>query len=304
MGSQRNKTITLSEAQRAAYLARCLTVSSPVNAASVRDRTICGDSFAVLPLLPRALADLAVADPPYNVTRDYAGSAFRAMRDGDYRDYTRRWLSLLRPLVREGGSVYVCCDWRCSGAVGDVLGEFFTVRSRITWQREKGRGAAKNWKNACEDIWFATAGEGYTFNLDAVKLRRRVVAPYRADGRPKDWAETPDGERYRMTCPGNLWDDLTVPFWSMAENTPHPTQKPEKLLARLILASSNPGDTVLDPFLGSGTTSVAAKKLGRRYVGVEREADYCALAEYRLERAETDRRIQGYEDGVFHARNL
>ena len=90
----------------------------------------------------------------------------------------------------------------------------------------------------------------------------------------------------------------------MPENTPHPTQKPEKLLAKLILASSKPGDTVFDPFLGSGSTSVTAKKLGRRWLGVEQNPDYCALAECRLERAETDKRIQGYEDGVFKARNL
>ena len=225
------------------------------------------------------------------------------MSEADYRDYTRRWLSLVRPLMKDSGSIYVCCDWRCSGAVGDVLGEFFTVRNRITWQREKGRGAAKNWKNATEDIWFATVGKEYTFNLDAVKVKKRVIAPYRADGAPKDWEETEEG-RFRLTCPGNFWDDITVPYWSMPENTPHPTQKPEKLLAKLILASSNAGDTVFDPFLGSGSTSVTAKKLGRHYLGIEQNPDYCALAEYRLERAETDRRIQGYEDGVFKARNL
>jgi len=95
-----------------------------------------------------------------------------------------------------------------------------------------------------------------------------------------------------------------VPYWSMPENTPHPTQKPEKLLAKLILAGSMPGDLVFDPFLGSGSTSVTAKKLGRNYLGIECNPDYCALAECRLERAKTDRRIQGYEDGIFKARNF
>lgn len=153
-----------------------------------------------------------------------------------------------------------------------------------------------------EDIWFATVGADYTFNLDAVRLRRRVVAPYRVDGRPKDWVEDARGG-YRDTCPSNFWDDITVPFWSMPENTAHPTQKPEKLLAKLILASSNAGDTVLDPFLGSGSTSVTAKKLGRHYIGIELEPQYCQWAEQRLERAENDKRIQGYENGVFTARN-
>lgn len=89
----------------------------------------------------------------------------------------------------------------------------------------------------------------------------------------------------------------------MPENTDHPTQKPEKLLAKLILASTNPGDLVLDPFLGSGTTSVVAKKLGRRYIGIELDAYYCCLAEKRLALAEEDSSIQGYQDGVFWERN-
>jgi site-specific DNA-methyltransferase (adenine-specific) len=100
-----------------------------------------------------------------------------------------------------------------------------------------------------------------------------------------------------------MWTDLTVPFWSMPENTDHPTQKPEKLLAKIILASSREGDTVFDPFLGSGTTSVVAKKLGRHYIGVESDPDYCCLTEKRLTLAEREQSIQGYVDGVFWERN-
>ncbi|MBR6259624.1 MAG: site-specific DNA-methyltransferase, partial [Oscillospiraceae bacterium] len=183
-----------------------------------------------------------------------------------------------------------------------VLTRMLTVRSRITWQREKGRGAKANWKNSLEDIWFATKGNDYTFNLNAVKTRRRVMAPYRVSGEPKDWTES-EGGNYRDTCPSNFWDDITIPFWSMPENTAHPAQKPEKLAAKLILASSNPGDVVFDPFLGSGTTSVTAKKLGRRFLGIEKEPQYCLWAEKRLEAAETDPSIQGYTDGVFWERN-
>ena len=183
-----------------------------------------------------------------------------------------------------------------------MLGRYFKIRNRITWQREKGRGASKNWKNGCEDIWFATVSDKYTFNVDAVKLRRRVVAPYKRDGAPKDWEETADG-KFRNTCPSNFWDDISVPYWSMAENTAHPTQKPEKLLAKLILAGSNEGDMVLDPFAGSGSTCVTAKKLGRRFIGVELNPQYCVWAQLRLERAESDSSVQGYSDGVFWERN-
>jgi site-specific DNA-methyltransferase (adenine-specific) len=177
------------------------------------------------------------------------------------------------------------------------------VRNRITWEREKGRGAKKNWKNNTEDIWFCTVGDEYTFNVDAVKIKRRVIAPYRnQSGEPKDWNETENGN-YRLTFPSNLWSDITVPFWSMPENTNHPTQKPEKLIAKLVLASSNLGDIVFDPFLGSGTSAVVAKKLGRRYGGIELNKEYCCWILKRLQLAESDTRIQGYADGVFWERN-
>ena len=97
--------------------------------------------------------------------------------------------------------------------------------------------------------------------------------------------------------------DVTIPFWSMPENTDHPTQKPEKLVAKLILASSRPGDFVFDPFFGSGTTCVVAKKLGRTYAGVEQEEEYCQMAVKRLKQSEIDKTIQGYHDGYFWERN-
>jgi len=258
--------------------------------------------MSVLPLLPRGFADLVIADPPYNMNKAFGENTFHRLSDSEYYDYTRRWLALVRPLMKDTGSIYVCCDWGSSAAVSAALSEHFTIQNRITWQREKGRGAARNWKNSMEDIWFATVSDDYTFNLEAVKIRRRVVAPYRENGRPKDWEETPEGN-FRSTCPGNFWDDVTVPYWSMPENTAHPTQKPEKLLAKLILASSNEGDTVFDPFLGSGSSSVTAKKLGRHYCGIEQNPQYCAWAEKRLEMAEADSSIQGFKDGIFLERN-
>jgi len=177
------------------------------------------------------------------------------------------------------------------------------VVNRITWQREKGRGAKTNWKNAMEDIWFGVADENdYYFDVEAVKQKRRVVAPYKEDGKPKDWEETDEG-KFRLTYPSNFWDDISIPYWSMPENTDHPTQKPEKLIAKLILASCPVDGIVFDPFLGSGTTSVVAKKLGRHYCGVEISEEYALLAAKRLRKAETDTNIQGYNDGVFWERN-
>lgn len=301
--ADRNKTINTSLAEGAPFLKRCLTAGREQLAlGQCLDKTVLGDMLAVCPLLPEASVDLLIADPPYNLTKSFNGKTFARRKTEAYADYTREWLAAVKPLLKPEASVYVCCDWASSLIIGQVLSEFFQVRNRITWQREKGRGAKTNWKNGLEDIWFATNGEQYYFNLPAVKQRRRVKAPYRVQGKPKDWVETPSGN-YRDTCPSNFWDDITIPFWSMAENTAHPTQKPEKLIAKIILASSQPGELVLDPFLGSGTTSVVAKKLGRHYIGIETQAQYCVWAEQRLAQAELQPAIQGFADGVFWERN-
>lgn len=299
----RNKTIDTPVTEGQEYIARCIDVADPIeDIHTIIDKTILGDSFSVISKLPRESVDLIIADPPYNLTKVFNSSKFEKRKTSDYEEYTRQWLSAVYPLLKPSGSIYVCCDWETGLIIGRVLGEYFNIKSRITWQREKGRGAKANWKNGLEDIWFATKSEQYTFNLDAVKIRKKVFAPYRADGKPKDWAETDNG-KYRDTCPSNFWDDITIPFWSMPENTAHPTQKPEKLIAKIILASSNAGDIVFDPFLGSGTTSVVAKKLGRHYLGIERDEQYCLWAEQRLEAADIDSSIQGYVNGVFWERN-
>ena len=301
--ASRNKTIDTPISEGQEFLTRCITVTDPQTTLdSVTDKTILGNMLEVCPLLPEKSIDLIIADPPYNLTKSFNGTTFAKKSTKAYEEYTREWLSAVKPLLKANGSIYVCCDWESSLIIGNVLSDYFHVRNRITWQREKGRGAKSNWKNGMEDIWFATNSNEYTFNLDAVKIRKKVIAPYRVDGKPKDWTETESGN-YRDTCPSNFWDDITIPFWSMAENTAHPTQKPEKLIAKLILASSHESDIVFDPFLGSGTTSVVAKKLNRHYIGIETESQYALWAEQRLAMAEEDRSIQGFSNGVFWERN-
>jgi site-specific DNA-methyltransferase (adenine-specific) len=269
----------------------------------ILDRTLCQDAFQALDWLPARCVDLLFADPPYNLSKSFNQRSFGQLSLDEYEEWLEAWLGKLARALKPTASLYICGDWRSSAAIHRAAERHFVVRNRITWEREKGRGARTNWKNCSEDIWFCTVSDDYVFNVDAVKLKRRVIAPYTdARGQPKDWDESARG-RFRLTHPSNLWTDLTVPFWSMPENTEHPTQKPEKLLAKIVLASSNEGDVVLDPFLGSGTTSVVAKKLGRRYVGIEIDEFYCCLAEKRLDLAEDEPRIQGYAGGVFWERN-
>lgn len=300
--SKRNKTIDFSLDQGQKYLDRAVKLSKQASLPEILNRSLLGDSFDILPLLPEAFVDLMIVDPPYNLTKNYHGNVFNQTRQEEYIAYTERWIEAVKPLLKEGASLYVCCDWQSSMLIGPVLADHFHIQNRITWQREKGRGAKHNWKNSMEDIWFVTPNKDYYFDVEAVKVRRQVIAPYKQDGKPKDWEATAAGN-FRDTHPSNFWDDITVPFWSMPENTAHPTQKPEKLIAKLILASSQAGDLVFDPFMGSGTTSVVAKKLDRRYVGLEFNPQYVAWAEKRLEMAEADKTIQGYTDGVFWERN-
>lgn len=299
----RNRTITLDDAERTAVAKRLIRLDEPASPESLFGRTICQDLYDVLPHLPSQFVDLLIVDPPYNLDRSFNSSSFKSQTAEQYADWIDSWLAPLCRVLKPNASVYICCDWRCSAVVQSVAQRYFVARNRITWEREKGRGARRNWKNCSEDIWFFTLSSEYTFNVDAVKLKRRVIAPYTDEtGEPKDWSKTEDGD-FRLTYPSNLWTDISVPFWSMPENTDHPTQKPEKLIARLILASSDPDDVVLDPFVGSGTTSVAAKKLGRKFVGIEIDELYCCLAERRLDLADQDDAIQGYYDGVFWERN-
>jgi site-specific DNA-methyltransferase (adenine-specific) len=298
----RNKTIYLSAKELADYSQRLLQLDRPVGVEQILNRTICQDMLSAIPFLPDEFVDLLFIDPPYNLDKDFNGSKFKKQSQANYLEFLETYIHPLLRLLKETASVYICSDWNSCGAVQLFAEKNLKIRNRITWEREKGRGAKSNWKNCSEDVWFCTVSDKYAFNVEAVKLKRRVIAPYTVDNQPKDWQRETQGD-FRLTHPSNLWTDLTVPFWSMPENTDHPTQKPEKLIAKIILASSNEGDIILDPFLGSGTTTVVAKKLGRSYVGIEIDKTYCCLAEKRLESAELDRNIQGYSDGVFWERN-
>lgn len=298
----RNKTITILPEEVDA-LGRMICSTDDLRDGFREDMIINADLLSCIDHIPDAAFDLIVIDPPYNLYRNFAGKVFSSRSDAEYEEYLRSWFPKVCQKLKADGTLYMCGDWRCTSAMQRVISEHLTIINRITWQREKGRGASANWKNGMEDIWMAVRDpQNYHFDLDAVMMKRRVRAPYREDGKPKDWQDSEDG-KFRLTHPSNFWDDISVPFWSMPENTDHPTQKPEKLLAKLILASSAPGDIVFDPFLGSGTTAVTACKLGRHYCGVEISRDYCLLTAKRLQRAATDTTIQGYSDGVFWERN-
>ncbi len=327
--AKNNRTLTLAEKEIPALRARLLTEENFIQdnnssqaqnsgsqnslqdknfggsdlANKIANKILNGDIFKMLPRVPDNFADLIIIDPPYNLSKNFGGLKFAGRSEAAYDEYLASWFPAVCKKLKANGSLYICGDWKCSSALQRAVQKELTVMNRITWQREKGRGAKSNWKNGMEDIWFAVKNpDDYYFDVDAVKLKRKVLAPYKVDGKPKDWESDAAGN-FRLTHPSNFWDDISIPFWSMPENTDHPTQKPEKLCAKLILASCKKGGMVFDPFLGSGTSAVVAKKLGRNFCGIEINQEYCLWAQKRLERAEDDPSIQGYADGVFWERN-
>ena len=298
----RNRTLSCTQEEIIEFSKEVLRVETKVDPQDIDCQLIRGDFFQVAAYLPDKFIDLLILDPPYNLTKNFNGNYFRKLKKNSYASWFEKVIDLLTPMMKPGGTLYVCSDWKTSTLVLPILEERFFVQNRITWEREKGRGAKRNWKNNVEDIWFCTNTEDYYFDVDSVKLKRKVLAPYRVNGEPKDWKQESNGN-YRLTHPSNIWTDITVPFWSMPENTPHPTQKPEKLFAKLILASSKEGDFVFDPFLGSGTSAVVAEKLGRRWCGIDSNVEYLCWAKKRIRATRTDTTIQGYKDGVFWERN-
>lgn len=297
-----NRTLTLNDREKESFKKELIQLSSPVTLKDIENKVINQDLFSALNYLPDSFIDLLFIDPPYNIYKKFNSYSFKEMDSEGYEEWIDTWLSRIFPMLKPNASVYICCEWKSSSAIFNAASKYFKIKNRITWEREKGRGAKTNWKNCLEDIWFCTLSDKYTFNVEDVKMKRKVMAPYKdKNGKPKDWSE--ESEKYRITYPSNLWNDISIPFWSMPENTDHPTQKPEKLLAKIILASSNKNDMIFDPFLGSGTTAVTAKKLGRRFCGIEMDETYCLYTVKRLHLADKDKSIQGYHNGVFWERN-
>ena len=298
----RNRTLACSDSELAEFSKQILEISAPITVPDITNQAVRADIFQAAQFLPRMFVDLLILDPPYNLSKNYNGNLFKAKAEDEYRLWFDKLMDALIPTLKPQATIYVCADWRTSTLIFPVLSSKFYVQNRITWERDKGRGAKSNWKNNTEDIWFCTHSKAYYFDVDSVKLKRKVIAPYRENGKAKDWVDESNG-KFRLTYPSNVWTDITVPFWSMSENTDHPTQKPEKLMAKLILASSKANDFVFDPFLGSGTTAVVSTKLQRRWSGIEINQEYLCWALKRVKSASESQPIQGYKDNIFWERN-
>ena len=187
----RNKTITITDEERR-ELKQLIRTSQSFDANRWENCIVCADLLDVIDRVPDGIADLIIIDPPYNLAKDFNGLSFSAISSEKYAIYLRTWFHKVCDKLKPTGSLYMCGDWKCTAALQTVIEERLTVINRITWQREKGRGAKANWKNGMEDIWFAVNNpDDYYFDVESVKVKRRVLAPYKVDGKPKDiWLKT------------------------------------------------------------------------------------------------------------------
>jgi adenine-specific DNA-methyltransferase len=243
-------------------------------------RVIWGDTLEVLDdAVPDGAADLVFADPPYNLGKRFGVTADSWPDEASYLAWTTRWLDLCVRKLSSTGSMYVMASTQAMPHVDLHLRSKVTILSRIVWHYDSsGAQARQRFGSLYEPILHAVADrDRYTFNGDAVLVEARTGAQRRLVDRrgavPRPYAET--------KVPGNVWQFPRVRY-RMKEYEEHPAQKPEALLERVVLASSNPGDLVLDPFAGTFTTGAVAVRHGRRFVGVEREEQYVAVGLRRL----------------------
>lgn len=254
------------------------------NFSDLINKVICEDNINIFNKIPNESINIIIADPPYIIPKKFNKTLISFKSDEDFINKNKEWIKECYRVLKPDGTLYICSDYKTTPLIYQLLiNSGFIIKNRITWKRDKGRGSDRNYKNVIEDIYFAVKSDNYYFN--PIKIIKKVKAPYKnLDNTNRDWYIDGEGNNVRETYLSNIWEDMVIPFWSMPENTEHPTQKPEKLIERLLLTSSKENDIVLDPFLGSGTTAIVSKKLNRKFIGIEKDIDYCLISQYRLEK--------------------
>src|SRR3954468_2344979 len=287
MGTQRTGAARAASRIQASRTGQVAPASRRGDASLPLDEILVGDCIAELEKLPPESIDLVFADPPYNLqlenvlTRPDASLVDAVDDDWDkfssfshYDAFTRAWLLACRRVMKKNATLWVIGSYHNIFRVGATLQDLgFWILNDIVWRKANPmpnfRG--KRFTNAHETlIWAAKGAEAraYTFHYEALKAGNDDLQMR------SDW--------FFPLCTGEerLKDERGRKV--------HPTQKPESLLARVLLSASNPGDVVLDPFFGTGTTGAVAKRLGRRWIGIEREPDYIAVAQGRIDQVQVN----------------
>ncbi|UCF00352.1 MAG: site-specific DNA-methyltransferase [Planctomycetota bacterium] len=256
--------------------------------AKLLNKIICGDCIEVLGEVEEAFADLIFADPPFNIGYKY-DKYYDKVKSKNYIAWTKEWMAVCKKVLKPYGSFYIAIGDEYAAnvkVIADELGLF--MRNWIIWHYTFGQQMKKKFARAHTHIlYFVKDKKNFTFNDKAVRVpsdRQLIYSDKRAN---------PAGK-----MPDDVWDGYPRVCGTFKEREGwHPCQMPENLLKRIIAASTNSGDCVLDPFSGSGTTAVAAKQLGRSYVGIEVSEKYVENAEKRL----ADLKKQGRGNLVFDA---
>lgn len=249
---------------------------------SWRNQIFCEDALTGLARIPDASVDLLLADPPYGLGKDYGNDSDK-MVSADYLAWTEQWIDTALPKLKENGSLYIFLTWRYSPEIFVMLKQRMSMMNEIIWDRRVPSmgGSVRKYSSVHDSIGFFVKAKDYYFDLDAIRI------PYDAVTKKA---------RSRKIFEGAKWLELGYnpkDIWSVsrlhrehAEREDHPTQKPLEIIERMIKASCPVGGVVLDPFMGSGTTAVAARNCGRDFVGFELNQDYCERIVERLSRLE------------------
>lgn len=234
-----------------------------------------GDALHVLrECIPDASVDLIFADPPYNIGKKFLGFLDRWPSDEAYAEWCYQWLDLCIAKLKPTGSMYIMSSTQCMPYLDLYLRKKVTILSRIVWHYDSsGVQARRYFGSVYEPMLFCVKDPGnYTFNADDIKVEAKTGARRRLI----DYRKPVPTVYSAKKVPGNVWEFARVRY-RMAEYEEHPAQKPEALLERIIKASSNTGDVVLDPFAGTFTTSAVARRLGRKTIGIELQEEYVKI---------------------------
>ena len=245
----------------------------------------CGDSLELLKRIKNASVDLIFADPPYSLKKA-EWDTFKSQ--ADYIRFSMKWIKEASRVLKDTGSLYVCGFSEILADIHHPAMRYFYNCRWLIWHYKNKANLGSDWGRSHESILCLRKSQKYVMNIDSIRIPYNAhtlkypahpqaeTSQYGNGKKRGEWMPNPLGAKPK--------DVIEIPTTcnGMGEKTPHPTQKPEELLRKVILASSSKGEVILDPVVGSGTTAVCAKQLGRRWIGIDQEETYLQWAVDRL----------------------